>query len=258
VAAEFRASDREQRGEFALVVEGRVVLLRLSNLFYDTGAAQSARQHGDGSVARISLAEFSERVRNQAIGELVTHVLADDDPWLFRKEAGTYQAFKSYLRVHLNDPDARALVVGSTKYGFSIAPDTFGRPCRRDSDIDVAILSPLLFDALWRMMLEWKYPWHVRKFEQPEREWALPHMENHVGGAIDPMSIRIYSQGAKRIPYPFQHFVNTWFDVFKQVSNIGPARGRVVEGRIYRSLEHLHRYVESGLTLVKQDHFKRS
>lgn len=207
-------------------------------------------------MARISLNELSDRLRNQSLDAVVAQVLADDDPWLFRKEVGTYQVFKDYLREQLNDPDAQALVVGSSKFGFSIAPDTFGQPCRLDSDIDVAILSPVLFDTLWRMMLEWKYPWHIRKFDQAERSWAQPHMENHVAGAIDPMSIKIYSQGAARIPRPFQHFVNTWFDVFKQVGNIGPARGKVVEGRVYRSIEHLHRYTEFGLAVVKRDRFK--
>ena len=74
-------------------------------------------------VAKISLKELSTRVRDQAITKLVTDVIADDDPWLFRNEAGSYQAFKDYLREHLNDPNAHVLVVGSTKYGFSIAPE---------------------------------------------------------------------------------------------------------------------------------------
>ena len=49
------------------------------------------------------------------------------------------------------------MVVGSTKLGFSLDPDTLYRPFCSESDIDVALVSSKLFDEIWRSGYDYKY-----------------------------------------------------------------------------------------------------
>jgi hypothetical protein len=188
---------------------------------------------------------------SEPVHTLVADVLADDDPWLFRKHAHTYQAIKDHLQQRLAVADMSCLVVGSAKYGFSISPDRFGRPFTSESDIDIALVSPTLFDELWDALLDWRYPWHTTKWHPAERRWALFHMEDQLAGYIDPRKIKVPILGVPRIPQPIRHRALQWFDAFKLAEHIGPARGHSVQGRIYRSSGHLRHYTAWGLQAVK-------
>lgn len=56
------------------------------------------------------------------------------------------------FNVHVND----IYLVGSAKTGFSIAPQKRYRPFSVTSDIDVAVVSPMLFDRIWREVFEYR------------------------------------------------------------------------------------------------------
>ncbi len=204
-------------------------------------------------MAKINLEEFKKRVLHSSIEELVSESLVDDDPWLFRADASKYIELQAFLSAQLEDPHSRCIVVGSAKYGFSISPDTFGRKFRAQSDIDVAVISPHIFDEIWDCMLGWRYPWHTRNWADRERDFGVAHMEDHIAGFVTPDQIKVYIGGAKRVPPPVQRRSVQWFDTFKMAANIGPARGHDVEGRLYRSIDHLKLYTRWGLDTVKKN-----
>ena len=209
------------------------------------------RQRDTFSVANINLATFQQRLVSGSVDELITDALADDDPWLFREDTASYEALKEHLRERLGLGDMTCVVVGSAKYGFSISPDTFGQPFRESSDIDVALFSASLFDEFWNSLLRWRYPWHTRKWQKSEAMWAVNHMEDHIAGSVDPLRVRVRIHDAMRIPTPVRDRVTQWFDAFRLAENIGPARGHTVEGRIYRTEDHLKHYLRWGLGLVR-------
>ena len=70
----------------------------------------------------------------------------DDDNYYDLKAAVADQ-----FEIHPNE----IIVVGSAKLGFSIAPTKRYRPFGETSDIDVAIVSPLLFDDVWHEVLQY-------------------------------------------------------------------------------------------------------
>ncbi len=67
------------------------------------------------------------------------YILSDGQYFNLRAEIA------NHFKIHTNE----VVVVGSAKLGFSIAPDKRYRPFRDESDIDVALVSPALFDKFW-------------------------------------------------------------------------------------------------------------
>ena len=60
-----------------------------------------------------------------------------------------YFELKSKIATEFDLHPSQVLIVGSAKLGFSIVEGKRYRPFGDTSDIDVAIVSPILFDAMW-------------------------------------------------------------------------------------------------------------
>lgn len=92
------------------------------------------------------------------VGEPITfvrEVLFGDESWLFaqreiRQIDSTYQTLKRDVAAVLDLNPKEITLIGSGKVGFSIAPGKAYRPFRKGrSDIDLAIVSPRLFESVW-------------------------------------------------------------------------------------------------------------
>jgi hypothetical protein len=82
---------------------------------------------------------------------------------------------ENFEGLHPND----VIVVGSAKLGFSIAPGQRYRPFGDQSDIDIAIVSRDLFEAIWRAAFDYATTggyWEARaRFEHYlSRGWIRP------------------------------------------------------------------------------------
>lgn len=204
-------------------------------------------------MANIKLAALEARLGTQEpLESVVDNIIADDRPWLFRDHQHSYAALKAHLSAHLELDDIDSLIVGSAKCGFSLAPDTFGRPFSDASDIDIALISPALFDELWSAMLDWRYPWHTSKWHSRTSTWAVHHLEEHIAGFVDPGQFRVPMAGYEKIPREVRDRRTQWFDALRLAENIGPARGHSIHGRLYRSVNHLKRYMAWGLGPVRR------
>lgn len=83
------------------------------------------------------------------------HHLFDPHAWLFTASsglsaAGTYHDFRVTVANAINTSPNNIAIIGSGKYGFSMSPSKAMRPFSENSDIDVVIVSPELFDLVWR------------------------------------------------------------------------------------------------------------
>ena len=193
-------------------------------------------------MSNIDLNQFRKRLFEGAIQQLVDDVLADDDPQLFRQIPTSYPQLKQLVERSFFIPDVvtdvECFVVGSAKFGYSISPDRFGCSFTAESDVDVAVISSQLFDLIWSRMLEWRYPWHVRKWHERDKRWGYSYLENHFVGWVEPHRIRVEVAGFKQVPQPIQAIANTWFDTFKRAASLKPIRGHDANGRLYRSMDH--------------------
>lgn len=100
---------------------------------------------------------------NIEIQEFYLKYLLRSDNWYFEKILGveekniihTVDDFKMLVSQAFDIAFNNVVMVGSAKLGFSIAPEKFLRDFKIDgdnsSDIDIAIISPQLFDYFWRL-----------------------------------------------------------------------------------------------------------
>jgi hypothetical protein len=107
--------------------------------------------------------DFKEFIKaNSATDAFRRYILHSDCQMI---ESSQSYALKSKICDKLNVGFDNVIVVGSCKLGFSIKPT---RDCSiwDESDIDVAIVSPVLFENVWRTALEYKYSnadWQSKK-----------------------------------------------------------------------------------------------
>lgn len=73
----------------------------------------------------------------------------------FMLSASSYIDLKARIARNFGIHTSEVLVVGSAKLGFSIAPDKRYQPFGDSSDIDVALCSGQLFDAIWKDVFDY-------------------------------------------------------------------------------------------------------
>jgi len=200
-------------------------------------------------VATITAAKFLAEL-STSVGDVVNRRVFGGDPWVFRDDPKHYALLKAHLVGALGISADGITVVGSAKIGFSLSPDTFGRPFSDSSDVDVVIVDLGLFDELWNVLLDWRYPWHLRKWPEREREWGLGWLERFVCGWCDPIDIMFGGIVAPRSYPPIRDFSRRWFDAFKSLATHPDLAGRDFVGRLYRSWDHALRYQSNGLNQV--------
>ena len=87
----------------------------------------------------------------------------------------SYYGLKAAIAENFNIHPNEIIVVGSTKLGFSIVPAKRYRAFGEASDIDVAIVSPQLFDRVWHEVfsyLDSARSWQDRReFSELFRSW---------------------------------------------------------------------------------------
>jgi hypothetical protein len=86
----------------------------------------------------------------------------------FALEEEAYFELKNEVSKHFKLHPSEVLVVGSGKTGFSIAPNKRYNFFNDNSDIDVAIISPTLFDTMWQAVYEYwskNRNWYRQEFQ---------------------------------------------------------------------------------------------
>lgn len=138
-------------------------------------------------------------------------------------QAGLKEEIAKFFSVHANC----IVIVGSSKLGYSLNPSKCFKPFDDDSDIDVAVVNPRLFEQYWLQMykakqelVDWPDVADSRKYLF--RGWIRPDK-------LPLLSIR-----------------NQWFDFFNdlQARNIGGPYA--VRGGLYFSHEFLEAYQLNG------------
>lgn len=107
--------------------------------------------------ALLTEEEFRALVQGADPRSFVRHGLLGPDCYVFDTETiktrGTYAQFQGAIADHLDLNPRNVAVIGSAKFGRSMAPDKFGAPYQHgDSDIDIAIVSRELFESAWRQL----------------------------------------------------------------------------------------------------------
>lgn len=170
-------------------------------------------------------------------------VLSDDSPY-FSPEQVLHVATVLSAKFSTDVTPEKIRIVGSAKLGFGLFKKKTKegeilpafRPFRPDSDIDVAIICPQLFDLIWSELSthanNWPWmPWDSGRLgDYMVYGWLRP---DHF-----PKNVRLRR-------------CDDWWDVFHALSADSRLGRRTIRGALYHSLEHLRRYQLRGLNQCK-------
>jgi hypothetical protein len=176
------------------------------------------------SYRQALLIEPFDEIRVERILDAYFH---SETPYVFRQDAGAHGQFKRNVANEictafgLKCHPHHVVVCGSAHLGFSAAPnERFGKPFNfAESDIDVAILLPELFDRWWLELVD------PRIVLGKHRSDIAEHL---LSGFINPHVVRASTATGKR-----------WWQLFHDLDAGGLKR---VRGRIYRDPQFMQNY----------------
>ena len=146
------------------------------------------------------------------------HPAAIDDSAYFALRSAVAEKYA----IHPNE----VLVVGSAKLGFSIAPNKRYRSFCDKSDIDVVIVSDILFSRIWRAVHDYE---HHGGYWERGREFK----DYLFQGWIRP---------DKLPPSHSFEFGNDWWEFFNALSSSGEYSSFKIRGALYKDWYFLEAY----------------
>src|SRR6185369_6827782 len=174
--------------------------------------------------------EFRDLIEHRTDQQMLDPCLLEDDaPYVFAPIPETWDSFRDALADNLSVSRADIRIVGSGRFGFSLKPGYRLRTFRVESDIDVVIVNPDLFDQLWIALLGAAYP------RPPIRErfagWLAERRNELYTGWLTPrdinLDIRILGERAR----PALNFKTQWFNAIKLASRYPPRRHADITSR---------------------------
>src|SRR5438128_10586931 len=184
--------------------------------------------------------EFSDLLNSRDHTKIVDEILVAGIPFAFRDSPADYDVLRTSLGTALHLSADSMTVVGSGRIGFSLSPEKYGTPFLPESDLDVVVVSAEMFDVAWFDLLRLgrKYL-NLRKQVQ---SWVDAHRENHVYfGFIIPDRL----PGAVAVS-------PTWFRTFRGLARNPSLAGRDVNGRLYRTWDHVYVHQLYSLRRIQQ------
>jgi hypothetical protein len=194
----------------------------------------------------MSLDEFLAQLNGQStdaqILDFCRKRVLHGTPSVFAKRDDDFYEFRKKIAVKFEIPFHEVYITGSAKLGFS--------PFKRkdfdlDSDVDVAIVSPALFERIMSDISEFQWRFKKNRAVVRESELYMYHdfLEYVVLGWIRP----------DKLPISFQMiaFKNDWFDFFRSISYGNSEVGNYeVNAGVFKSYVHLEKYTYSGIKSI--------
>lgn len=159
--------------------------------------------------------------------DIVRKYITFGECFIFENEK--YFILKSLVSDHFEIHPSEVLLVGSGKLGFSIAPGKRYNHFGDQSDIDIAIVSPILFDKIWQQVFEYRD--QVSYFWPTNDEIAFK--DYLFTGWIRP----------DKLP-PARNFRirKDWWDFFLSITAKGEFGPYNIRAGLYKSWYYLERY----------------
>ncbi len=178
--------------------------------------------------------EFIRLLQTRDIEQVVREFVLEGETYIFRASPPAYRSFKERLAGSLGCRAENIRIVGSGKFGFSLAPHKYGQVFSPRSDIDVVVVDETMFDGAWIELV--RAGPTTRALSAVLRGHFDEHRRNNVfWGFIEPGKLM-----GLTTCYRF------WFPAFQNIGSMSQIFGRVVKGRLYRTWEHAVQYHVSG------------
>ena len=176
------------------------------------------------------LREFQDALRDERVADelIVQRHIVHPSPFVFDGDDGMYFSIKHEISNHFQVNPEDVKMVGSAKLGFSIAPHQLWKPFDDESDIDMVIVSPEVFDRFWKQLYDFNINLTVRT--EDEQIKYNKFLKYFFKGWIRP----------DLFPFDYPRR-EEWETFFKSISH-GQYRNRKVTGALYRDMEFFERY----------------
>src|SRR5262245_4861417 len=154
-------------------------------------------------------------------------------PYVFEPKPSLWDTFRVEVATELGISRTDMRIVGSGRFGFSMTPGRNFDRFTDQSDIDLIIINPHLFDHLWVALLEAAYP----RGEAVARlgGWLTNRRDELYTGWLTPTAITLDRSIFGSKAEPVLKFRVTWFNAIKRASRHPPRRHSDINGRLYRT-----------------------
>ncbi|AHK15647.1 hypothetical protein R615_07350 [Thalassolituus oleivorans R6-15] len=203
--------------------------------------------------ALVELEGFLENLKEQDTMEkqydFCRKYVLHGTPHVFEGRDNEFYEFRKRIAQKFDIPFHEIYITGSGKLGFSPFKQ---KVFDYDSDIDVAIISPGLFQKIMKDISQYQMSFRKARAVVREKELETYHqfLEYVALGWIRP----------DKLPISFQMrtFKNDWFDFFQSLSYGKSEVGNYkVNAGVFQSYEHLEDYIVSGLVDIKKSQYIR-
>jgi hypothetical protein len=181
--------------------------------------------------------EFEAILRRGNLLQVVEDFVFEGVPYVFSGREADYQLLRRHISAGLGVGVEDLTLVGSGRIGFSLSPDTFGRPFSESSDLDVVVVSAPLFDVAWLELLRARPRYQT--LTPRVQQWYDDHRNHVYYGRIWPAKLAGVIKLSRR-----------WFGVFKSLSQYPELADREVHGLLYRTWDHARLYHQYGLSRI--------
>lgn len=193
--------------------------------------------------------ELDSKKTNEDLLDFCRKHVLHGTPYVFNGRDDDFYEFRKRIANKFNIPFHEIYITGSAKLGYSPFKN---KDFDYDSDIDVAIISPSLFETIMKSISQYQVRFRKARAVVRERELAMYHefLEYVALGWIRP----------DKLPISFQMrtFKNDWFEFFQEISNGKSEVGNYkVNAGVFQSYEHLEDYIVGGLNDIRLNRLVR-
>jgi hypothetical protein len=198
-----------------------------------------------------TIAEFKFALLNRPVNEVLRDYVFSGDPYAFLEQPSALANLRAHVSKALRVDEKNIVIVGSAQVGFSLSPDNFPRRFTDGSDIDVVVVDERLFDTVWHTLLQWHYP---RRQNLPRGDWAwtTTRRKELYWGWFVPNRIQFDGLSLPSVLKPIRDCSTLWFNTFQSLTHYPEFSKREVNGRLYRTWEHVHLYHAEGLRQIRE------
>ena len=185
---------------------------------------------------------------DEAVLDFCRKYILHGTPHVFHLNDEGFYDFRKRIGDKFNIPFYEVYITGSAKLGFSPFKE---KDFDYDSDIDVALVSPGLFEEIMSGIANYQMQFRRNRAVVREKELKTYHefLEYIALGWIRP----------DKLPISFQMkaFKDGWFDFFRSISNGKSEVGNYqVNAGVFKSYGHLESYTFTGIKDLKCNNLK--
>lgn len=194
----------------------------------------------------MTVDNLKTQLRSADLGEFVDSVVLATDSPHFSPDQIRHVSTTLAAKFSITIDSMQIRVVGSAKLGYGLFKKRTKtgeflpafRPFRPESDIDLAIISPHLYEMIWDELSI-----HANNF--PWMPWDSGKLGDYmVYGWLRPDH---FPKNARL------RRCDDWWDVFRALSSDSRLGRRNIRGALYHSLDHLRRYQIRGLNQCRAE-----